>query len=98
LSLKRIAAASPAAPPKESVDHVLAIFETYEEKGPKAALRQYSKLRSQTPCPLVAEDRVALINAAKQNRLNDLAKMILAHALEDFPDSKEIRKLAKESK
>ncbi len=94
LSLKQVS----AAPRKESVDHVQAIFETFEQDGAEAAIELYSQLRARVPCPLVVEDRVALINAANQQGMNELSKMILAHALEDFPDSGEIRNLTKESK
>lgn len=97
-SSKRLNLKASSTNRKGKIDHVQNIFDTFESKGADAAMKMYSQLRAQVPCPLVADNRIELFNAAKQQGLNDLAKMILVHAIEDYPDSDEIRELAKELK
>ena len=77
----------------QQVDYVRQIFETYQDKGAGAALKLYNKLRNRKPSPLLAADRIALYEAAKEQNLNDLAILILNHAVEDYPDSEELEKL-----
>lgn len=79
----------------QDVDPVEAIIQTYQKEGAEAAMKTYSQLRNQKPCPLGVAERVTLFNAAKSQGLNDIADLILGDAEEDFPDSDEIRKLGK---
>jgi hypothetical protein len=66
-------------------DPVGAIFTAFQSKGQTAALELYASFRSDGK--LSAEQRVALVEAAKDDGLAQLARMILGHAAEDLPDS-----------
>lgn len=76
------------------IDYVAKIFTTFREKGASEAMQLYGQLRDQKPNPLKVADRIELFNAAKGQGLDDLAKTILDHAKEDYPDSEEIKNLA----
>lgn len=78
-----------STPPKE--DPVELIFTTFESKGAQAAFQLYSKLRAAQK--LTAEDRIALIEAARQANQVDMAELILQQSLADFPDSDRIRSM-----
>ncbi|MFK7765983.1 MAG: PQQ-binding-like beta-propeller repeat protein [Mariniblastus sp.] len=85
-----------AAQPK--FDSVQLIFDTFESKGQQAALKLYTKLRKSTPTQLSVEQRIELVNSANQQGLSDLAKMIVAHGLEDFPSSKKLKAIARKQR
>lgn len=74
-----------------SQDPVELIFEIFETKGPDAAFRLYSELRADGK--LSEEDRIAIVEAARQTNQNEIANLILQHAMADFPDSVRIRAL-----
>ncbi len=73
-------------------DPVELIFATFETKGQDAALSLYAKFRMEKVLDETA--RVALAEAAQEQDLKDVAKMIIGHAVTDFPDSKEIKSAA----
>lgn len=73
-------------------DPVERIFETFESKGQQAALELYEKLRAAQQ--LDEEARIALAEAAQQEGLTDVTRMIMGQAVEDFPNSKRIKSAA----
>ena len=83
----------PVAAANTSQDAVELIFEIFETKGPDAAFRVYSELRSDGK--LSEKDRIAIIEAARQVNQNEISDLILQHAMADFPDSVRIRALKK---
>ena len=75
------------------VDPVEKIFATFESKGQDAALAIYTKFRSDKK--LNEQSMIALAEAAQEQGLADIAKMIITHAGDDFPDSKDVQSTAK---
>lgn len=66
------------------------IFQIFDDEGPQAAMAQYSKLRSENK--LNEEARLILAEAAIDSGQADLGKQILADAVEDFPNSRELQR------
>lgn len=71
-----------------SFDRILSAFQT---DGPEAAFALYAKLRSDGK--LTIEDRVQLVQTARSEGMDEHADQILSDALEDFPDSVELKQL-----
>lgn len=82
--------------PSKKIDYVSQIFDVFENQGQRKALELYSKLRAEKL--LSAEDCLELIEAAREQGLGDVAKMILSNAAKDFPDSKSIRQMLRQLK
>jgi len=75
-----------------AVEQIVAAFNT---TGQQAALETYQRLRKTKPSPLGEEARLAIINLAKQYRLDDATRMFLDDAMHDFPESEKIKSAAK---
>ena len=75
-------------------DPVMQIFTAFENKGKKAGLDLYGKLRQAGK--LSAEQRIALAEAAWSQEEKDLAKMIMQHAVADLPKSEKIKQKLRE--
>lgn len=70
-------------------DPVGLIFDTFENQGQAAALKQYAELRATGK--LNATHRIDLAATASQQSFGSLAIMILEHAIEDMPGDSEIK-------
>lgn len=69
------------------------IFEVFQTKGQEAALKLYAEYRANGK--LSADQRVSLAEAANEQGLSDLTRMILMHAANDLPNSKTIKNAIK---
>ncbi len=81
---------------QSTADLVQSIFDTFEARGQAAALALYAKLRSERK--LDEESRLAIAEAAVEQGLDEVAKMILVHAAEDFPESRLIQTATKNAR
>lgn len=66
------------------VDPVELIFATFQNQGQQGALKLYAQLRADKK--LSIEDRLRIIEAAKEQGLSALANMIAGHIKRDFPN------------
>jgi outer membrane protein assembly factor BamB len=78
---------------RSTADPVEEIFAMFQRQGQGAALRLYSKLRSANA--LSESARIELAEAAFDQGLPEVAKMILSHAAADFPNSRDIKQATK---
>jgi outer membrane protein assembly factor BamB len=76
---------SPEPPGRDAVEKIFAAFET---QGKDAALAVYNRLRRDGA--LSVEAYLMLVAGAQEQKLDDVAAMLISNAAKDFPDSKEI--------
>jgi outer membrane protein assembly factor BamB len=82
----------------DETDYVQEIFNAFEQNGAMAALSLYNKLRNRKPSPLTEQNRIDLAEAASAQGMDDLVKLVIGHAVEDFPESNLIKSYAAELK
>ncbi len=80
----------------ERVDVVEQIVSEFNDKGQDAAIALYEKRRKQTPSLLGVPQRLELANLAEQQGLIEVARMMLAHTVDDYPDSDTAKNKLKE--